>query len=494
MKKQDRLIRLVITLTAAEKKYFQEYALRKSQLDTTYFKLFDLITKDKITSDTELKKKLPKSASNFHKIKAYLYEQILQALSNLKGNEDEKVRRIQALVSQNILMSKGLYEDSILLGEEEAEKALLKLDEENFLTFAYNNIVAHQNLLQFNEAIQVNKKYLIVLDQIKNCNEYKALDLEYWQLKHNQKQIIESKKTETSLKLFMQHPLLQDISKAKSKKAKVIFNEIWADYYGRYTDKMLDAVKVIQDNISIMESSPEANYIYPGKYLSALRNVSCMHTFLKNKKNALTFIEKIKAFTAPSSRLLIYKEAYAFYMELYWCLQFEEHSKATKLISSYKKIMQDVGIDENQMHYNINYNLLAVYLCKYNKYEEAIEYLTELVNSKVVEENFNSYYANYKLMLIICHFMIGNHKVLDSLIRTSKYYLEKKNLLNHADALLIQFFKKWLYNPTKEKDLFIQYIEATDKIKDIAIDKNTLNMIQDINWIDTMKRKLKIQN
>ena len=61
MKKQDRLIRLVQTLSAAEKKYFQEYALRKSQLDTTYIKLFDLITKDKITSDTDLKKNYQKA-------------------------------------------------------------------------------------------------------------------------------------------------------------------------------------------------------------------------------------------------------------------------------------------------------------------------------------------------------------------------------------------------------------------------------------------------
>ena len=493
MKKQDRLIRLIQSLTPLEKKYFQEFTARKNNEDTLYMKLFDLISKEKIVDDNALKKQLPKSASNFHKSKAYLYDLLLDSLSNLQRNDDEKVKRIQSYTHQTVLMNKGLYEDSISLGNDEANKALLKLDDEAFLFFTYNNVIANQNLLQYDEAISLNNNYLEALERLKNLNEYKSLDLHYWKLKNAQKQIIENNKMEIELKKFMKHPLLSNDKKALSKKAKVIYYEIWADYYGRYKEKMNDAVDVIQKNIDIMESAEEANYISPGKYLSALRNVSCMLTYNLKKKESLIYIEKIKSFKAPSPRFNTYKVAYAFYMELYWCCEFREHTKAKKLIEVYEIDKDKAGIDETQMHFNLNYNLLTVYLCKFQFYDQAIHFLNLLVNNKTVEQNFSSYYANYKLMLIISYHMIGNFKVLDSMIRTSKYYLEKNDLMNDADALLIQFFKKFLYNPLKEKELFIQYLEAINLINDNSIHSNSLNMINDINWIDHMKKKLKIK-
>ena len=120
----DRLFNLIHSLDASEKKFFKQYSERAIQQDADYIQLFDAINELKHWNEELLKKKFPDRNQTFSKLKRYLYDAILKAMSAYHAEQDERAQLYRAFVQIQFLHKKALYEDALELIHSSQEIAL----------------------------------------------------------------------------------------------------------------------------------------------------------------------------------------------------------------------------------------------------------------------------------------------------------------------------------------------------------------------------------
>ncbi|MBL0310665.1 MAG: hypothetical protein IPP77_13630 [Bacteroidetes bacterium] len=113
MKTAHSLFELIQTLSPAEKGYFKRYVQHSDGKPKIYVRLFDAINGQKIYDEALLKQKFGKEISNFSAAKIYLYDNILDSLTN--GNRRHSIfsEAIDYLLKAEILSSRLLFSHAL---------------------------------------------------------------------------------------------------------------------------------------------------------------------------------------------------------------------------------------------------------------------------------------------------------------------------------------------------------------------------------------------
>ncbi|MES2621071.1 MAG: hypothetical protein V4615_09470, partial [Bacteroidota bacterium] len=104
----EHLAPLLLSLTAAEKKYFVQFSQLRSD-DKSYMKLYECVLRDKKYDAAKLSKELKKTKANLAHEKEYLIENVMKALRNFHDKLPE-VGLYNRLEEVAILNGKGLFE------------------------------------------------------------------------------------------------------------------------------------------------------------------------------------------------------------------------------------------------------------------------------------------------------------------------------------------------------------------------------------------------
>ena len=124
---REKLFNLIHSLTAREKKFFQQYARRHVQgTDTIYLQLFEAIAAQAEYDEEAIKAqfKNPSFEKNFHNPKGYLYDLILKSLVIHKSEDSAYSRALEGLSMTEILCEKLLFAEAL----EELQKVRLMAD------------------------------------------------------------------------------------------------------------------------------------------------------------------------------------------------------------------------------------------------------------------------------------------------------------------------------------------------------------------------------
>ncbi|MCP4443176.1 MAG: hypothetical protein GY810_30070 [Aureispira sp.] len=122
----NELYELIQSLSKEEKHHFKLQASKFGRKDSVYIKIFDLMSRQRKYDEEKIKKKLQehKSIKQFHVLKNYLYQQVLESLESYHEDEFILHQAIKQLHQSTLLFDRGLYEQAKELLEQAKTKAL----------------------------------------------------------------------------------------------------------------------------------------------------------------------------------------------------------------------------------------------------------------------------------------------------------------------------------------------------------------------------------
>jgi hypothetical protein len=450
MKATDDLHRLIHTLSKTEKRNFKLYASKyDSQGKSNYIKLFDAIEKQEQYDEEQVKKLFSREKFIKHlpSEKNYLYNLLLESLQALHAEESLAYKLKKRIHQAAILLKRGLTDQSTKLLKKTKENALqnelyavmleaLQL-EKQILTRNYYTNTTQADL----DAIYTAEKKCIEL--IAETNEYWKLFSAFYRF-HYGKGSVRDAEGWNQIKTIFSHPLLSDISKARTFQTQLDFLHIHALYYFM-SGEPAKAYEFNKQQLALLESKPEKLKEYSKRYQATLNNSLMDGLNLGLYDEVERGIEKLRKLPVNTDENTIQQRADIF--RLSTILELNVIMKRGTFEKGFLRISPLVKELENYESYIVKHNLLTIYyLFAYvsfgaQKYKDAVRWLNKIIND--AEENvLQDIHAFARIFSLIVHYELKNHDLMDYLNQQTVRYLNKRSKFYMAESILLKNLKK----------------------------------------------------
>lgn len=481
------LHRLIHSLDKSEKAWFTTQAEKGSD----YQRLFDAILRQKIYDEKAIKEQFKGEPflNRLSAVKNYLYEFILQCLTNQHANDE-----IEATISTQIRFCE------LLLNKKQFEIALKRIRK------IKEQCIAYSQFLPALQAIRVEKKihsirdakgdYMMVMnlwDEIiaytakyeNQSNYYKLHD----QHQHFRRTIIVPRTAAEigHYKKMLQHPLLQTDNAANSSMSLLFYHAIKGECLTQLDDYR-NALKHHQSAVQLCETIQMPIERYITLYSALLVNLGNTFLHLEEIDEALLIVERITNLTKKHPQIAsdVYKaivfanwatlELYVFY----YSGRFEEG--VSHLESAIEKLQQDYSqYLSTTAQLVINYYAAILYYGS-NQPRKAIKKINLIIN------NDNEYIGHdivcfaYLLRLII-HIDRGNDDLVISVAKNTITYLEKRQRMFRTEKLFLEFCKKLIRGkPVSKHGLMKEMKEKFYRIRNAESEKSVLQFFDFSAW------------
>ena len=134
----------------------------------------------------------------------------------------------------------------------------------------------------------------------------------------------------------------------------------------------------------------------------------------------------------------------------------------------------------------MKYNLMLIYH-RANMPARALDRLNEILNSKGIELR-KDMYASLRIYNLILHYDLKNILLLESAVRSAKNFLQTREMYYELERTVIKYFLKLIScadEPARKKVLLALRTEVEDLTANNALEKNLLQNIELLNWIDS---------
>lgn len=477
-----KLFKLIKSMTPSEKRYFKVYASNHRNIKSNkYFQLFDAIDSQKEYDDQALKEVIYKGeklqSKKFPELKSYLFESILKSLQAFeeKTSIDSKIKNLLANVK--VLYNRSHYEEckdylakakKIAIKYEAFIDLLEILEWKKKIAYTTIDIPFLDKELKNIEAAEKN-----YLEQLQNISNYKYLFFEVYFLVKKEAFVRNEKKI-PQLNEFKKHPLLQSISTAKSHRAKVLYYRIRSLYYS-FVLKYKKFYTYSKDLIGLMETAPHFLTEDVSEYISAHSNwvLSCGLLQKYDECNeALEKLHKIKPLTYDDE-LKIQRQYYLFKLSMAKTTgEFEEGLKTIDEMQKVSKKYNLEFLEPSTIYFQYFYIHFGI-----GDYDSALEYLNKLIDIPKSDVNKQDLKSIARILNLFIHFELGNHMLLESLLRSTYRFLKGRQRLYEFEKEVIRFITKAeKIHTRKELDqLFKELRVQFKKLSAIPSEKAMLN-------------------
>jgi len=488
----DPLHLLIKSLNKNEIIYFKRYAKKQTN---NYLKLFDAVAKQKQEYDEErILKKFAKEkfSKQLHVTKNRLLHSILKSLQDYHYNISFQSGLKNTLRSVEILFNKGLYDtcskllskakkdihvyedetDSLFLEIIEWERKLLikQIKDKSKIQRALIDLEIQEEEV-FNKYINA-RKYRFLVDKIFLINYTKGVDID--------------KKSQKLMDQYAKDPLLGSEKNALSFIAKIYYNNFFEIYYSLKKDT-LSGIKYAKRKVELIEDHPEILRIRPSVYLDALDNLRILYTRHKNYREVFSVLNKIKLFPEKTIHIKVWKFVHSTIPEISTHSSIGEFQKASVLALGINKEIKDYEgqIDSGRLMFI--YILMAYTFFGSANYKVALKWTNKILNEPNI--GWREDLMNYaKLLNLILHFEIGNHDLLESVIKSSVRFFENKKSSYHFELSFIELLKEM-----REQNGEVRFITSMKNLKEAMIknsSKGSISISQDnlellLGWLES---------
>ena len=485
MAQKDTLYKLIKSLAHAEKSYVVK-KLNSAEKNESLFFLYSILNNQKELDEDVIKKKYAKKYDlktlPIHKNK--LYEAILQWLVDL--NQTHSIENIVAALfaKLDIMISKSLYTEAlreIENIEEIADKHQLPLVKINVLdrymklmfdvptgTYDYDVILKkieeQQNSLQeyttYTEIIALRISLNKVMFKLSSGNEqknkYAALDKALEKPNTNDLAFLAPR-----LNYLHSKGLIQ-LMQGNSSEALVIYKQL-VDCFGT--------------SIELIER-------YSENYLSAYHNIAMCYLQLRNEKEALNTINKIKHTESKNIHLSYrIKERYIINIQNYYLIK-KEYTILNAIGNEYENdLMSNYFLYRATLYVPIALNFCVSCLMQ-QEYKKALKWSNQLINNKF-SVTYDSLSHN-RLINLIIHYELKNLDYIESVIVSYEKYLVKICYYHPFHKEVIVFFKNIIHENNsleikKQFDVFSKKLNAISSTNSFN-EREIINVVLD--WIN----------
>ena len=459
--KEDPLFDLVKSLTQTEKVFLKKYAhIHVKGGKNNYLQLFGILNEMEYFDEKELRKKLGKKnkPKQLHRVKNYLYNQILNSL-----------REYHASITISEQLTDTLKDIEIMYGKGNYDQCKSFIEKGKSLAYKYEKLNAIVEFLEWNKKLISkdigfkNKQILLskifselktVLEKQRNQYEYEQwFNKMYTVIKSNNKIRDEHQLDEWNK--IMGQEIFMDESKAMSFKAKIIYNYCWGAYHycsGNW-EKVILAVnrrhELLDSKKELISDSPHQYINILGNRLGLLVNLGIMKSqpleegekqFYEITKSMKKFGRLWRSVTGISEiEIRIYVNTIIHEMGLHISRGNFQQAVAVSKKSEEKMDNLSKNIGKSSKIAYLYYTGYAYFGAGDNR--RALHYINFIMNDNYLEirEDLQCFTRILNLMI---HYELGNVFVLESGVLHAKRFLKQKGYFFEYEKLLLNFFKK----------------------------------------------------
>jgi hypothetical protein len=440
----DKLFRLVHTLSGSEKRYFKLFANAKGEKDNKYIQLFDAMDQQDIFDDEALRKVVygeqPIQSRKYSELKAYLYELILKSLQGYDEKTSVSYRLQHILQSIRVLYKRAMFDDcNDLLQKgyklankyEQFEVELALLDWEKQIAYAKTDIPYLDKELD-----RIQEAEADAITAIQNYTNYRDLFLKLLVSLRKDASLRDPDQRDR-LQHMLDTPLLADLTQAKSHQAQILYYRIYAFYFYTIAD-----FKQFYDTggqlVKLMESKAHFLKEDVSEYISALSNLAVSCILTKNYHDLEQTLDKIKSVKprTKDDELKIHRQYHTLYFR--WCIDTGNFEKGLIALEAHLKTIDQLGrrLFETDSFF---FQYFYIYFGTGN-YDEALDYLNRWLNAprSIQRQDLQSL---ARILNLIIHYEMGNTLLLESLLRSTYRFLNKRNRLHEFEEQVLLFIR-----------------------------------------------------
>lgn len=474
MKSNDNLINLIRTLDSSEKGYFRKYSTRHTIGEKNiYLRLFDLIDREEISDQRELRQKLSdySAISNFSVLKKYLYEMILKSMRAYETDKTPDSKISSLMDNSDYLRKKNLDTQS---GQElrkaknlayalEKHDKVYEILKREIIMNKRKNPVDIKGLERLYRELEIN------IVRIKNTSDYRKLnDIAFATLHKDGTNL---KVLNRKFRVILANKLMKDPEKALTYDAKLSYYQIHSAYH--YANNEFDKALMMYENIlKVMESNVKLLSEYSKGYIIILNN--CMDVcdrlgridlstsfqkkaeeYLQDTKNNVNPESKYFLMTGISISKIIDKIISGSYDRT--------DPEVKKIADDFEKNIQMVPLT-NRITLMFQ---LSIYYLGCEDLATALKWNNRIINGD--ESLRNDLIVESRMLFLIIHLEMNNFDLLNYAVAATERYFKKKKPLIGIEPYFLNFIKRIsnIKDPSNIKALYKELRETLKKKKEL---------------------------
>ncbi len=452
----DKLYRLVSSLTPTEKRYFRIFIRGKTDRDSKYLQLFEAMSAATAFDEAQFKHKIykgrPVHGKKFSELKAYLYDLVLKCLQSFDEQHSVEYKIGQLLQSTMVLFKRGHYNDCRELLHKARKTAL------QFECFSYQlEIIRWEKQLAYTQMDadfldknldQLHFEESRALEQLQNLAIYRKAFFEVYAMVKREA-LQRNKDRLNKIRAIISSDPFQSLDHAISHSARVqqlrtlnLYHYAALEQEEFYTSgvKLIDLIEsqqhFLSDNLA--------------DYIAALSNLVLACGMLKKYDEVRICLKKLRELAplTADDRRKIHRQYFTIFFAL--CTYSGDFQAARREM----EICQAEAAAFDPRYYETAsfYYQYALISFGCNDFNNAMNYLNEWHNQprSVEREDLQSVARIFSLIL---HIEMGNNMLIESLLRSAKRFLKKKNRFQDLEQRFINFVSELSRLPSGKSQL-----------------------------------------
>lgn len=504
MRTSENLFQLIKSMSKAEKGYFKKYAsMHTIGEKNNYVKLFDAIEKQaeksEIYNEDSIKKLFnEKFIRQLPVVKNYLYKIILESLQ-LFSSVERAESQVRDLTEQyDILSGKVLVKQA-----GELLKKAKKIAVENEMFPELMNILSREKILarsvmepdEFQLASgRIYGEELDVLEKMKNTVDYAELRSKLVKfISVLGSGFVRNEDERKQLNDLLSHPLLESEERAVTSRTRRLFYQYRANLY-LYLGDLETSYSYQVKHLLLSEESQKKNV--PRRYLmTALNNVLTLQIRLKKYDECEETLFKMKNFeNIYDTRLNESDKAFRVYSviatEVPLRMDKRDYELGLELVKDYSEQLNKCETMLNTGWRVVCYYFLGSFYFLLENFQKAQGWLNKII--QISSTDFYSDYQCYaRIMNLIVNYELKNFEHLDYVMKSTYYFLRKRNKIYKYEQIIIKFMKRSLRS-SSEKALLELFEEMKYELEAILKDdyeKHAFDAFNIIPWLESRIEK-----
>ncbi len=490
--KTDHLVKLIRSLTKAEKRSFRLFVTRNQiSNEILFLKLFDEISRTGRFDEKAVLERIPGiKKQQLSNLKAHLYKQLLICLRLLSRANSVEIDLREKIDYANVLYNKGLYAQSL---EMLAKTKILALKYRQYVLAL--NIVEFEKLIESqyithsieNRAESLKKESIDLSRRISQTQAFSNLSLQLYGL-YLKVGYVRNEHDFQYLKDFFHSNLPQYHDDELDFHDKLYLyqaygwfhymNQDFASFY-RYSKKWYD----------LFEEMPEMKKLETSMYLKGLHNLlSSLYMSLSFDR----FEVHLKTLESIGDQKLITNLNQEGLWKLYQYIHLINRHFLTGTFTRGCEAMPELAklVDENPYDWDKHRILVFYYkiACMYfgsSDWDSSITYLNKIVNAK--SSNIRADIQSFaRILNLIAHFELGNRVLLEYQIKSVYRYLAKMSELQAVQNEIFRFLRRIpRMSQSDLKGRFRELHQRLQKIENRPYAKRAFLYLDIMAWLES---------
>lgn len=500
--KTDDLLRLIDSLTRAEKRHFRLFVKRNQQAnnDILFLQLFNYLEKQDEYNEEHLMKRVKGiKKSQLSNLKAHLYKQLLISLRLLNRNKDEEMMLREQIDHARILYNKGLYPQALdILGK--AKKRALQ---DEFHTFAlevaqFEKLIEGQYITRRigGRAVALSRECSSLVRTIESTEKFSNLSLQLYSY-YLETGMVKNETEHRQVRALFDSLLPNEKFEDLSFWGKVYFCQSYM-WLHHICQEFPMVHRYSQRVVELFRSDPNMMQLNAALYLKSL------HAHLANLFNMWQY-DKFK----PELDQLIdfpnhYDSASDSNTESLWQLyQFSHRIQQHYMEGTFSEglaivpelmtaIQEDTYNWDDYRHMLFYYRIACLYFGSGDN-DTAIDYLNLIVNQP--SPNYRSDIQAYaRILSLICHFEMGNVQLVEYQVKSVYRFLAKVEHLQETQQHIFKFLRRLpRIKEAQLKEEFIQLKEQLDRVVTKPYEQRTYTYLDVGSWLQSKIENKSVQ-